>query len=211
MVMGMPKAFTDNEREQISEQLHRAGETYFAAHGLKKTTVDELAGAAGISKGAFYLFYASKEALFMDVVERAETQFRRDVLAVIDQPGETPHARLFAVFRQAFTLWRTIPLLQVFTHEDFNVLARKIPAGKLEEHFASDRLFVTELVERCQCAGIPVTAPVETLDGLLHALFFTSLHEEDFASVFPGTLDILIDLLAAYALGEISTRPFIES
>jgi len=207
----MPKAFTDDERQQIGEQLLRAGDKYFAAHGLKKTTIDELAEAAGISKGAFYLFYESKEALFMDVVERAEARFRQDVLAVIDQPGESPRARLFAVFKLAFTLWRTIPILKIFNTEDFSTMARKVPADKVKEHFASDRLFVIELIARCKQAGIPIKAPAQRMDGLLHALFLTSLHEDDFASDFPGTMDILIELLVAYALGDVTTQAYLGS
>ena len=207
----MPKAFTEHERQQIGEQLMQAGDRYFAAHGLKKTTIDELAADAGISKGAFYLFYESKEALFMDVVERAEERFRQDVLAVIDQPGDSPRARLFAVFKQAFTLWRTIPILKLFNTEDFSAMARKIPADKVKEHYASDRLFIVELVARCNQAGIPIKAPVQQLDGLVHALFFTSLHEDDFASDYPGTLDILIELLVAYALGDVTTQAYLGS
>ncbi len=207
----MPKAFTESERQLISERLLEAGEKQFAAHGLKKTTIDELAEAAGISKGAFYLFHESKEALFMDVVELAETRYRETVLAVIDQPGESPHARLTAVFRHAFRLWKQIPILQVFNKEDLSLMMHKVPVDKLQAHLASDRLFVQTLVERCDQAGIPIHAPVQQLDGLLHALFFTSLHEDEFAGEYPGTMDLLIELLVAYALGEVTPQDKLES
>lgn len=111
----MPKGFSEDEKQEIAAQLLNQGHRLFTTHGLRKVTVEELATAVGISKGAFYLFYASKEALFMDVVEQAEMQFRQTVLAAVDQPGTSPHARLYGVLRCAFTLWKTIPLLQAFT------------------------------------------------------------------------------------------------
>ena len=66
----MPKAFTEQEKELIRKRLLEQGYKQFSAYGLRKTNIEEVASACGISKGAFYLFYPSKEALFMDVVER---------------------------------------------------------------------------------------------------------------------------------------------
>ena len=200
----MPKAFTEHEKQLIRAQLLEHGHKQFAAHGLKKTTVEELAAGAGISKGAFYLFYASKEALLMDVVEQAEQQFRQAVLAVVDRPGPSPRARLFAVLHKALTLWRTIPVLQIFTRSEYDLLVRKVPAEKLQEHLLSDREFVTELIACCQSAGIPIQALPEQIDGLLHAIFFTSLHEDDFGPTgLTGSIELLLELVAAFCLGQI--------
>ena len=69
----MPRAFTDTERSAIRERLLAAGQDLFARRGIRATTVEQLARAAGISKGAFYLFYPSKEALFFAIVEEVET------------------------------------------------------------------------------------------------------------------------------------------
>ena len=90
-------------RKRIDRQTAAgAGLQAFSAYGLKKTNVEEIAEAAGISKGAFYIFYESKEALFMDVIEQAEIRFRQEVLAAVDLPGPSPRARLFAVLKKAF-------------------------------------------------------------------------------------------------------------
>ena len=72
----MPRAFTDNERDAIRERLLAAGQDLFARRGIRATTVEQLARAAGISKGAYYLFYPSKEALFFAIVEGVETSMQ---------------------------------------------------------------------------------------------------------------------------------------
>jgi AcrR family transcriptional regulator len=201
----MPRAFAEKEKQRIRERLLAEGQRQFAAYGLKKTRVEELAASAGISKGAFYLFYASKEALFMDVMEQAEAWFRQEVLAVIDRPGPSPQARLFAVLHKAFTLWKTTPLLR--NAGDYELLARRAPAGKLQAHLRGDRAFVEELVARCQRAGIPIQAPAEQIHGLLYAAFFASLHEDDFGpGALAGTLDLLLALLAAFCLGAVKVK-----
>lgn len=201
----MPKAFSEHEKKIISEQLREAGRKHFATYGLRKTRVEELAAAVGISKGAFYRFYASKEALFMEIAEEAETHFRQEVLATVDLPGPSPRARLFAVLYKAFTLWKTIPVLQILTRGEYDALARRIPAETLQAHLMNDREFIEQLITRCRDAGIPVQASADQIDGLLHAIFFTSLHEDDLGpDSLTGAMNLLLELVAAYCLGEIN-------
>ena len=64
----MPRAFTDEERKRIHEKLLDAGRSCFARYGLKKTTIDDLVKLAGIAKSSFYLFFESKEALYMEIL-----------------------------------------------------------------------------------------------------------------------------------------------
>jgi AcrR family transcriptional regulator len=203
----MPKAFTDHERKLIGERLLEQGYSQFSTRGLKKTSIEELAVSAGISKAAFYIFYESKEALFMDVVEQAEKRYRQEVLSVIDMPGPSPRARLFAVLKKAFSLWRTYPILQTFTRNDYEVVYRRVPVEKIQEHLRNDQGFVDDLVSRCQKAGIPIQARSEEINGLLHALFFTVLHEDDLGPEgFGRTIDVLLELTAAFCLGEVTIQ-----
>jgi AcrR family transcriptional regulator len=200
----MPKAFTEQEKEWIRAQLLQQGYKLFAAYGLKKTNIEELAQAASISKGAFYLFFESKEALFMDVVELAEGRFRQEVLAVIGLPGPSPRARLLAILKKALTLFKAIPMLQFFTGSDYDLLFRRIPAERLQEHLANDWVFLEELINRCQKAGIPIRAQSEQISGLLCLLVLAILHEDDFVmGNFSSSVELLLELVAAYCLGEI--------
>jgi AcrR family transcriptional regulator len=203
----MPKAFTEHEKELINRRLLEQGYKLFSAYGLKKTNIEELAGAAGISKGAFYIFYESKEALFMDVAELAEQRFRQEILAVVDLPGPSPRARLFAVLKKAFALLKTIPILQFFTGSDYDLLFRRIPPEKLQEHLASDRMFFEELVTRCQNADIPIRARAEEISSLLYPLVLAILHEDDLGqNNFSGSIDLLLELVAAFCLGEVEIQ-----
>ncbi|MFC2077515.1 TetR/AcrR family transcriptional regulator [Candidatus Bipolaricaulota bacterium] len=63
----MPRAFTAVEKETIREKLLQAGRACFLRYGLKKTTIEDLTGPAGIAKASFYLFFESKEALYMEI------------------------------------------------------------------------------------------------------------------------------------------------
>jgi AcrR family transcriptional regulator len=204
----MPKAFTERENGLIKNRLVEQGYKQFSAYGLKKANVEELAKAAGISKGAFYNFYESKEAIFMDVAELAEQRFRQELLAVIDLPGPSSRARLTAVFKKAFDLLKTIPILKFITGSDFDLLLRRVPPEKFQEHMANDQKFLQGLIVRCQDADIPIKVSVEEMAGLLYPLVMTGLQQNDLGpNYFSERLDLLLELVAAYCLGEIEVQP----
>ncbi len=73
--------------------LLRAAEEVFAEKGVDGAKVEDIARAAGISKGAFYLHFESKEALLRQVVEsflgRMSAQFKLD-----EANPESPEALL---------------------------------------------------------------------------------------------------------------------
>ena len=204
----MPKAFTEQEKELIRKRLLEQGYKQFSAYGLRKTNIEEVASACGISKGAFYLFYPSKEALFMDVVEQVEQRFRQELFAMVDLPGPSPRARLFALLHHGFHRVKTIPLLQFLTGNDYDLLFRRVPPETFQEHVAHDRAFINELITRCQNAGIPIRVRPEEMISLLYPLVLTILHEDEYAGTFPlgGSVDVFLELIAAVFLGEIELQ-----
>ena len=50
-----------------------AARSQFREHGLQRARIEDITAACGLSKGAFYLHYPSKEALFLELV----TEFER--------------------------------------------------------------------------------------------------------------------------------------
>lgn len=203
----MPKGFTEHEKDLIRQRLIKEGYKQFSAFGLKKTNIEELAAAAKISKGAFYLFYESKEALFMDVVELAEQRYRQEILKTIDRPGPSPRARLYAIFKQAFALIKAMPILQFITGSDFELLFRKLPVERLQAHLTSDQSFLVDLVAHCRDAGIPIQVVPDEIGRLLYPLVLASLHEDDVRlDELNGGVDSLLELIAAFCLGEVEIQ-----
>ncbi len=54
-----------------------AARAEFVKHGIVKARVEDITAACGLSKGAFYLHYPSKEALFQELVGRLEAEVRK--------------------------------------------------------------------------------------------------------------------------------------
>jgi AcrR family transcriptional regulator len=77
--------------------LARAREA-FAAHGYADAPLDELVRAAGLTKGALYHHFGSKQGLFEAVLRDLDAQIARDVEAVLP-PGVATLAGLEAACR----------------------------------------------------------------------------------------------------------------
>ena len=67
-------AFTDEQNKQIRNDLIWEARRCGITIGMRKTSVEQLTEAVGISKGSFYKFFDSKELLFFAVLEDIHTE-----------------------------------------------------------------------------------------------------------------------------------------
>ncbi|MFG2378670.1 TetR/AcrR family transcriptional regulator [Streptomyces sp. NPDC048504] len=82
------------------EKILAAGRTLFEARGYSALGVAEICKAAGVPKGSFYYFYASKEALALAVVDEHWADQRREWTRILS--GETGGAQPLDRLRQLF-------------------------------------------------------------------------------------------------------------
>ncbi|HEU4326358.1 MAG TPA: TetR/AcrR family transcriptional regulator [Roseiflexaceae bacterium] len=192
----MPRSFTETERAQIQARLLEHGRSFLATYGVRKTSVDDLTAAAGISKGAFYLFFPSKEELFFTIFEQYEADYQAELLGLLERTEGSARERLRAFFAHAFSLWRSSPLFRHFGREEFEHLTRKLPPERLAAGLNRDEHVVAALLERWRAQGIAADIAPDLLTGLMRALFFVSLHADDIGPRYPQTIELLIEMVA---------------
>ena len=90
------EALTRREKQQRTRKsLLKAAARLFCQRGLEGASIDEVAQAAGYTKGAFYANFKSKEELFLVMLdERFSEELERldRALAGIDEPHEEARA-----------------------------------------------------------------------------------------------------------------------
>jgi AcrR family transcriptional regulator len=195
----MPRAFTDTERVAIRERLLAAGQRLFAQRGIRATTVDQLARAAGISKGAYYLFYPSKEALFFAIVEEVETTMQTRLAARV---AEAPQDALRLLMRASLNARLENPLFDVAISEEAVAVMRTMSPEDREAFLRRDVDMTESIAGLLAAAGVPVSVSPQLLAGLLRALVFIGMHREDIgAETAPAVEDFLVDALSAALSG----------
>ena len=142
----MARSFTEREKENIRRNLQEACKQSWTQYGYKKTSVDDLCRQAGISKGAFYLFFESKEALFCEVLYSVQEQICNAALEVIEK-----HKDKYGVAKALKLIYREYDKNN-FLHDsdstDFTILMNKLSeeqAKKIEEsNHMSQQLFLNQ-------------------------------------------------------------------
>ena len=199
----MPRGFSEREKTLIRAQLLAKGRELFATQGIKKANVEDLTKAANISKGAFYQFYDSKEALFFEILGQFEDEYHVSLLEAAARPGASPRQQVKDVLMQAFTTWRTNPLFTHFNQEEFEYLARKLPEERLQANLNKDEVFVTQLLGLWREQGVLIDCEPKLFLGLTRALFFMSLHRDDLGpGVYPEVFTFFVDAIAQQLVRE---------
>ena len=92
--MSSSRPDADARRRQLLDAAVEA----FLRFGFKKTSMDDVARAAGVSRQALYLHFANKEALFEHGVRHVQQQAQAAATAAINDDDEPIEDRLVSAF-----------------------------------------------------------------------------------------------------------------
>src|ERR1700742_2374654 len=94
----------EDSREQTTQRLLDAAEKLIARKGLDAASVENIAAAAGYSRGAFYSNFKSKDDLFIELLRRDHQKSMRelDVLRTSELPLDQVQNRARDIYSQMF-------------------------------------------------------------------------------------------------------------
>ncbi len=72
-----PEGLRARKKRACREQILRAARHLFVAHGYERTTVDEIAEAADVSKATLFNYFAAKSALLVELAAEVDERFQR--------------------------------------------------------------------------------------------------------------------------------------
>lgn len=155
-----------------------AGIKEFAAHGFERARLDRIAKAAGIAKGTIYLYYESKEALFLAAAEQHVVEvMAQGETRLADASGSTEEllVELLQSLYDRFVDGRAQTLLRVLIAE-----GDRIPQVVEKYHDMAIRrgtLLLQRILERGVARGeIRETAILQNPQILIAPALFFALH-----------------------------------
>ncbi len=184
-----PKAFSEEEKALVRNKLIEEAKECLATTGIKKTTVEELSRAAGISKGAFYMFYDSKEILFLDALESIQIKIHDTLISEVKR-HKNKRSSFIQVIKRMFLDFR--PILNVLSNDEYEILLRRVPQERIKQHIEIDdkasRLFSEQI------SGNRVNP--ELLSAALRMLMLGMLHQNEVGSHAEEAFDYLLEAVA---------------
>jgi AcrR family transcriptional regulator len=197
----MPKGFTQQEREKIRSRLIDSGRKLFETYGIRKTNVEELTRAAGISKGAFYSFYPSKEELFMDILEEIEVEIREGLMREAFQTEQSQKEALKIFLKKALFAASDYPFFRNLTGEDYLYLVRKLPEERVDAHLINDGKAAADFMQTYGLADIFKIKDPVLVANVFRALFFVTMHKTELGEdSYQETMDLLVEMVVDYLI-----------
>lgn len=84
------------QREASVEGLLAAALNLFVTQGYRHTSVEQIAEAAGLTKGAVYFYFRNKEALLLVLLDRVESVVVDDMIRGVSAAGPDADAKMVA-------------------------------------------------------------------------------------------------------------------
>ena len=186
----MATAFTTEEKEVIRKKLHKVAKECLQRYGVKKTTVDQMAAMADISKGSFYNFYSSKEMLFFAVLEEYQIDVMDRLTEQLGMEAKIDTNRLVQLLYDFYQDFRYSFMYTIFKNHEMELLVRKLPKEAITNHHLIDDRMVKKIVSRI---NIKENVSVEIVSALFRTIAMTILHIEEIGEEqFDTTLKLVI-------------------
>ena len=150
------KPSADAKQAQKRERILTAATKLFVTHGYRKTSVEDVAQAAGVAKGTVYLYYANKAELLLHAIGSEQLQYLSAFAPIFDS-DLSPEERL----RQYITLciiWvQKLPLLARFTSGDheLEIAIQELDTPILEQVRESEMDVATRLIDAATSETLP--------------------------------------------------------
>lgn len=191
-----PRNLTDEQKERQRRLIVQKGRTLLLASGMRKVGVDDIARAAGLAKGTFYLYFESKEAflfvLVKDLHERLLNQLEQKLL---QRDARDRKERVRRFIRRLFEMPEFLFFLK--NHDE---LQRLLLAEQHDQVQALQRMEYETYARILKLMGISTKkAKPGVVMNCVHAIFAGVYGNELMIDeLIPEAIDVLIDGLVDY-------------
>lgn len=179
------------------QQLYLLAKAQFSEKGFKDTSVSAITKAANMAVGTFYLYYASKEQLFMEIFKDENTRLKKELLGKLNLE-QSPKAIIRQMLQSNREGILNSPILREwYASDEF----RKIERAYREEHAIDSLDFLYDtfytLVQRWQAEGkMRSDLDSRMIMKVFEAVINVDTHKDEIGlEYFPALLDLMTDLI----------------
>jgi AcrR family transcriptional regulator len=182
----------------VRERLLRSGRRLFGEKGFFETNIHEVTSGIGLSVGAFYTHFESKEAFYAEIIGMVGHDVRAFISKNLAEPGTGPHGSLNALEYELRGLWLWLVYVSIDRH-CYNIVreAEFILPGTVRDYYGA---FAEGYRKRPPGLGVTSTAPgldeaaaIEFLMGLAHYFGLEAAFDES-----PVNARALVETIGGY-------------
>ena len=162
----------DPRQARKRERILAAATDHFTAFGYRKTSIEDVARAAGVAKGTVYLYYRSKPELLFHAVAREKRRYLEQ-LEPLWRRELAPRERLREMIRQGLIMHREMPLVTRLTGGDreLALAMEEIDTAVLSRIGELQREITVRLIDEATGGTLTEAELGARAEVLLHAVF----------------------------------------
>lgn len=161
--------------EERKNQILAAASTVFARSGFHEARMDDIAEEVGLSKGALYLYYKSKDAIIIALLKFFFEKEVNQLRALLQTEQQKPIREQLMIMNRMFAEgMKWMASLMPVAFEFYAVMARRKDVRLfLKDYFKEYRGLLASLIQR----GIDQGEFQPTVDAEMLAIAVTALYE----------------------------------
>ena len=135
--------------EERKNQILEAAIAVFARLGFQQARMDDIASQAGLSKGALYLYYKSKDAIIATLLKYFFTQEFKKLQAIAESNQQkSAHEQLMTLTHQLTEAMQWMSRLMPIAFEFYAIAGREPKVHQsLKEYFKDYRTLLAQLIQ----------------------------------------------------------------
>lgn len=175
-----------------------SGRELFYSKGYKQAKVSDIARMAGVSVGAFYSCYTSKEELFLEVYIKESEDIKRSILESIGLDGD-PVTAIVKFVAQNIDAVNSNPILREWYNRDLfgklkDYFYERCSLGKIDEFILNGR---DELNKRWKDEGVIRDGlSDEMIFAMFNSILYIDIHKSEIGvQYFPQILHYITEFI----------------
>lgn len=185
----MVRGFSEEDKFQIKEKLKRACEQSWKTNGYKRTSIPYLTKTVGISTGAFYLMYETKEQLFIEVLEKVQENLLRTWAGFI-QEEESSFVGFKKGMKWLFKEYRQYPALYNFNNSEYDLFFAKLPQEQVTQLKEKSLDIFSEVIHT---SNLHLLLPEKDAIDIIHTILFLATIDRDTLTATETSFEFLLD------------------
>ena len=164
------------ERNARKAQILDGALTVFKTHGIEKTTMDQVAVESGFGKATLYYYYASKDEVFIDIMEKGWKGIWSGIESLIVEE-KNPKSKFVGIIKEISHIVKNDQNLYEFLFTAPNYMqdtSKQTWKTYQERLYAILKSIIDEGIKKKEFANIDPGILMKAIGGLFHTLFINN-------------------------------------
>ncbi|WP_221563243.1 TetR/AcrR family transcriptional regulator [Alkalihalobacillus sp. TS-13] len=191
--------FHSSEKERLRNDLLNLGKQLFIQQGLKKTSIEEMTKKVGIAKSTFYVFFESKEAMYLELLELEAVGMEERIWKEVDKTTNAFDGIKEYMHQMVVGLDINVLTKRLITNSvEFEMVKRKVTPEFVERKIQRNITPLLTYISDQQERGGMIQSDPNVIVGVIRAALLIAVHKQDIGEeIFPQVEEMMFQAVAS--------------